>query len=106
MQPMWRTVPPSVTLLSQRITEWLISPQRKHSFRIRRSALAPTPDSSQKAYCLPQRQASLTVVHELAEVVMTGEFRSTRDVIIRSRHWERALEFYGSVLSLPVVYRS
>jgi catechol 2,3-dioxygenase-like lactoylglutathione lyase family enzyme len=37
---------------------------------------------------------------------MTAEFRSTRDVIIRSSDWDRALEFYGSVLSLPVVYRS
>jgi catechol 2,3-dioxygenase-like lactoylglutathione lyase family enzyme len=37
---------------------------------------------------------------------MTGEFRSTRDVIIRTSDWDRALKFYGSVLSLPVVYRS
>ena len=37
---------------------------------------------------------------------MTSEFRSTRDVIIRSGERERALDFYGSVLSLPVVYRS
>jgi catechol 2,3-dioxygenase-like lactoylglutathione lyase family enzyme len=37
---------------------------------------------------------------------MTGEFRSTRDVIVRSADWDRALEFYGSVLSFPVVYRS
>jgi catechol 2,3-dioxygenase-like lactoylglutathione lyase family enzyme len=40
------------------------------------------------------------------EVAMTGEFRSTRDVIIRNIDWQRALDFYGSVLSLPVVYRS
>jgi catechol 2,3-dioxygenase-like lactoylglutathione lyase family enzyme len=40
------------------------------------------------------------------EVAMTREFRSTRDVIIRSIDWDRALDFYGSVLSLPVVYRS
>lgn len=37
---------------------------------------------------------------------MTHEFRSTRDVIVRSSAWDRALDFYGSVLSLPVVYRS
>jgi catechol 2,3-dioxygenase-like lactoylglutathione lyase family enzyme len=37
---------------------------------------------------------------------MTGEFRSTCDVIIRSNAWDRALDFYGSVLSLPVVHRS
>jgi predicted enzyme related to lactoylglutathione lyase len=37
---------------------------------------------------------------------MTREFRSTRDVIIRSTSWDHALKFYGSVLSLPVVYSS
>jgi catechol 2,3-dioxygenase-like lactoylglutathione lyase family enzyme len=37
---------------------------------------------------------------------MTREFRSTRDVIVRSAAWEHASEFYGSVLSLPVAYRS
>ena len=37
---------------------------------------------------------------------MTRAFRSTRDVIIRTADWDRALDFYGSVLSLPVVYRS
>jgi catechol 2,3-dioxygenase-like lactoylglutathione lyase family enzyme len=47
-----------------------------------------------------------TVDSPFVEVVMTGEFRSTRDVIIRSNDWDRALDFYGSVLSLPVVYRS
>jgi catechol 2,3-dioxygenase-like lactoylglutathione lyase family enzyme len=37
---------------------------------------------------------------------MTREFRSTSDVIIRATDWDRALDFYGSVLSLPVVHRS
>jgi hypothetical protein len=37
---------------------------------------------------------------------MTREFRSTSDVIIRSSAWDRALDFYGSLLSLPEVYRS
>jgi len=37
---------------------------------------------------------------------MNREFRSTRDVIVRTADWDRALEFYGSVLSLPVAYRS
>jgi uncharacterized protein YndB with AHSA1/START domain/catechol 2,3-dioxygenase-like lactoylglutathione lyase family enzyme len=33
-------------------------------------------------------------------------FESTRDVIVRSPAWERAIEFYAAVLSLPVTHRS
>jgi uncharacterized protein YndB with AHSA1/START domain/predicted enzyme related to lactoylglutathione lyase len=32
-------------------------------------------------------------------------FRSARDVILRTPDWERALEFYGSVLGLAVTHR-
>jgi len=37
---------------------------------------------------------------------MNRTFESSRDVIIRTALWQRAIEFYGSVLGLPVVYRS
>ena len=37
---------------------------------------------------------------------MKTEFRSGRDVIIRTPSWAQALEFYGSVLGLAVTYRS
>ncbi len=37
---------------------------------------------------------------------MNREFCSTRDVIVRTSDWDRALEFYSSVLALPVAYRS
>lgn len=36
---------------------------------------------------------------------MSGPFRGTREVIVRTEDWERALSFYGSVLGLPVAYR-
>lgn len=32
-------------------------------------------------------------------------FRSARDVIVRTPDWERALEFYRSVLGLPLAHR-
>jgi len=34
------------------------------------------------------------------------KFRSSREVIIRTNDWEEATKFYGSVLGLPVSYRS
>ncbi len=37
---------------------------------------------------------------------MSGTFRSSRDVIIRTEAWREATTFYESVLGLPVVYRS
>src|SRR5580658_11374400 len=33
-------------------------------------------------------------------------FRSTRDVIIRTDNWSKAVKFYKSVLGLPVTLRS
>jgi len=37
---------------------------------------------------------------------MNRHFLSSRDVIIRTPAWQRAIDFYGSVLGLPVVYRN
>jgi predicted enzyme related to lactoylglutathione lyase len=37
---------------------------------------------------------------------MSNTFRSTRDVIIRTDAWTEATSFYGSVLGLPVTYKS
>ena len=37
---------------------------------------------------------------------MVETFRSTRDVILRTEAWDQATTFYGSVLGLPVSYRS
>ncbi len=37
---------------------------------------------------------------------MTGPFKSTRDVIVRTPAWAEAVKFYESVLGLPVVHRS
>jgi len=37
---------------------------------------------------------------------VANEFRSSRDVIIRTDAWEEAASFYGSVLGLPVAYQS
>jgi catechol 2,3-dioxygenase-like lactoylglutathione lyase family enzyme len=37
---------------------------------------------------------------------LSGTFRSSRDVIIRTEAWLEATTFYESVLRLPVVYRS
>ena len=36
---------------------------------------------------------------------MTAPFTSTREVILRSDDWDRAVWFYGSVLGLPVAYK-
>lgn len=36
---------------------------------------------------------------------MDCSFESSRDVIIRTPDWQRAIEFYGSVLGLPIVHR-
>jgi uncharacterized protein YndB with AHSA1/START domain len=46
------------------------------------------------------------VLRDAADKTPGREFRSTRDVIVRSIAWDRVLDFYGSVLSLPVAYRS
>ena len=37
---------------------------------------------------------------------MADNFRSSREVIIRTNAWEEASRFYESVLGLPVTYRS
>jgi len=37
---------------------------------------------------------------------MANRFRSGRDVIIRTDAWAKAVEFYGSVLGLPVTHQS
>ncbi len=37
---------------------------------------------------------------------MADTFRSTREVILRTEAWDQATSFYGSVLGLPVSYRS
>ena len=36
---------------------------------------------------------------------MAQTFKSTRDIIIRTNRWSEAVEFYGSILGLPVSYR-
>ena len=36
---------------------------------------------------------------------MTGPFKSTREVILRTQKWSDAVSFYGSVLGLPVAYQ-
>jgi catechol 2,3-dioxygenase-like lactoylglutathione lyase family enzyme len=38
-------------------------------------------------------------------VVMSGSFKSSRDVIVRTGNWSEAVTFYGSVLGLPTAYR-
>jgi catechol 2,3-dioxygenase-like lactoylglutathione lyase family enzyme len=40
------------------------------------------------------------------EAAVTHRFRSGRDVIIRTETWAQAIEFYGSVLGLPVTHQS
>ncbi len=37
---------------------------------------------------------------------MTDEFRSSREVIIRTPALSEAVRFYGTVLALPITYRS
>jgi catechol 2,3-dioxygenase-like lactoylglutathione lyase family enzyme len=37
---------------------------------------------------------------------MTGPFQSARDVIIRTEKWSEAVQFYGSILGLPMVSES
>lgn len=54
-------------------------------------------------------QAWPRVLEHLDEVLRdttAPDYESSRDIIIRTVSWQRAVEFYGSVLSLPVVYRS
>jgi len=34
---------------------------------------------------------------------MTPDLKSTRDIIIRTKKWQEAIQFYKSVLGLPVV---
>ncbi len=37
---------------------------------------------------------------------MAKKFKSSRDIIIRTKAWKEATKFYGSVLGLPVVHQS
>jgi predicted enzyme related to lactoylglutathione lyase len=37
---------------------------------------------------------------------MSGSFRSTREVILRTDKWSEAVSFYGSVLGLPIAYQN
>ena len=37
---------------------------------------------------------------------MKPKFKSSREVILRSRAWARAVKFYGQVLGFPVSHRS
>jgi catechol 2,3-dioxygenase-like lactoylglutathione lyase family enzyme len=37
---------------------------------------------------------------------VAGTFRSSREVIVRTGAWEEATKFYGSVLGLPIVFRT
>jgi predicted enzyme related to lactoylglutathione lyase len=37
---------------------------------------------------------------------MSNTFKSSRDVIVRTEKWSEALEFYRSVLGLPITERS
>jgi catechol 2,3-dioxygenase-like lactoylglutathione lyase family enzyme len=43
---------------------------------------------------------------EPQEVIVTAKFQSSREVIIRTPAWAEAVQFYGSVLGLPITYRS
>jgi catechol 2,3-dioxygenase-like lactoylglutathione lyase family enzyme len=36
---------------------------------------------------------------------MSGSFKSSRDVIVRTGDWSAAVSFYGSVLGLPTAYQ-
>jgi predicted enzyme related to lactoylglutathione lyase len=36
---------------------------------------------------------------------MSGPFRSTREVILRTEKWTDAVSFYGSILGLPIAYQ-
>jgi len=37
---------------------------------------------------------------------MSNTFKASRDIIVRTEKWSEALEFYGSVLGLPITERS
>jgi predicted enzyme related to lactoylglutathione lyase len=37
---------------------------------------------------------------------MSNSFKASRDIIVRTEKWSEALEFYGSVLGLPITHRS
>ena len=37
---------------------------------------------------------------------MSNTFKASRDIIVRTEKWSEALEFYGSVLGLPMTERS
>jgi predicted enzyme related to lactoylglutathione lyase len=37
---------------------------------------------------------------------MSNTFKASRDIIVRTEKWSEALEFYGSVLGLPITDRS
>lgn len=37
---------------------------------------------------------------------MTDFFESTREVILRTEQWSEAVQFYGSVLGLPIKYQA
>ena len=36
---------------------------------------------------------------------MTQSFISSRDIIIRTKNWSEAIQFYSSVLGLPITHR-
>jgi predicted enzyme related to lactoylglutathione lyase len=40
------------------------------------------------------------------EIIVASEFKSSRDVIIRTEDWFEAVHFYRTVLSLPVNHES
>jgi len=36
---------------------------------------------------------------------MIQSFKSSRDIIIRTQHWQEAIQFYSSILGLPITHR-
>lgn len=36
---------------------------------------------------------------------MSNTFKASRDIIVRTEKWSEALEFYGSILGLPITER-
>jgi predicted enzyme related to lactoylglutathione lyase len=43
---------------------------------------------------------------QIGRINMATALQSSRDVIIRTDHWEEATAFYGSVLGLSITHRS
>jgi predicted enzyme related to lactoylglutathione lyase len=37
---------------------------------------------------------------------MANIFKSSREIILRTKHWSEAVRFYNSVLGMPVTYES